>query len=294
MKLSEDIRKADLRKIAVPWLFVLPLLIFVAVLIAVPVIGAIFNSLLRDIPFLPQKFILFQNYADMYVSSSFRQSLGFTLLFIAVSVPLELALGILLAVLMNENIKGKSFLRAAVLVPWAVPIAVSAKVWELIYNYHYGLANFLLPGIEINWLGTSTSAFFAIVAADVWKTVPFVAIIVLAGLQAVPGEIYEQAKVDRANFLQRFFYITVPVLKPVITVALLFRTIDALRIFDIIYVLTGGGPGGSTNSLSMLAYSHYLTGDYGAGSAVSVVLFVIALVISVFYVKTLKFKGEIG
>jgi multiple sugar transport system permease protein len=131
------------------------------------------------------------------------------------------------------------------------------------------------------------------VVSDVWKTTPFVAIILLAGLQAIPDELYSQARVDRANFLQRFFKITLPLLKPVLIVALLFRTIDALRIFDLIYVLTGGGPGGATTSFSLYGYKYFLAGDFGYGSSVSVILFIIALGLSVFYVRLGKWNREV-
>ena len=147
-----------------------------------------------------------------------------------------------------------------------------------------------ITGEPVNWLGTSLGAFGAVVLADVWKTTPFVAIIVLAGLQAVPKELISQAKIDRANLLQIFFKVTLPLIKPVIIVALLFRTIDGLRVFDIIYVLTGGGPGGQTTSISHYAYKYFLSGDFGYGSAVSVVLFIVAFSLSVIYVKAGRFE----
>jgi multiple sugar transport system permease protein len=204
-------------------------------------------------------------------------------------------MGLLFALLLNQVIPFRGFLRACALIPWAIPAAISARIWELIYNYNYGLANFLLTNLgianqPINWLGTSIGAFFSLVIADAWKTTPFVAIILLAGLQIIPDELYRQAKVDRANFLQRFYKITLPLLKPVIIVALLFRTIDALRIFDLIYVLTHGGPGGATTSLSLHAYKYFLIGDFGYGSAVSAMLFVIAFGLSILYVKLGRFS----
>ena len=184
------------------------------------------------------------------------------------------------------------------LLPWAIPAAISARLWELIYNYSYGLTNFILLKIRIinepvNWLETGFSAFVALVIADVWKTTPFVAIILLAGLQAIPKEIYYQAVIDRANFLQRFFKITLPLLKPAIIIALLFRTIDAIRIFDLIYVLTKGGPGGTTTSLSLYAYKYYITGDFGYASSISVILFIISFIASIIYLKLGKFRQEV-
>ena len=277
--------------------FLLPLFLFLLLFVLVPVSGTLINSLFEDVSFLSRRFILFKNYARLLTDRLFWQSVRFTLFFLLVSVPLELALGMVFALPLNMKIPGRGLLRAAVLVPWVIPAAISARTWELIYNYHYGLANFCLRIIGFgdagfNWLGTGFGAFSAVVLADVWKTTPFVAVIFLAGLQAVPDEIYEQARIDRANFWQIFTRITLPILKPVIVVALLFRTIDALRIFDLIYVLTGGGPGGATTSVSLYAYQYFLNGDFGYGAVVSVVLFIIAFSFSLLYVKAARFSSE--
>lgn len=281
-----------------PYLFMLPLALFILIFVFWPIIGTFWTSFSRDIIFLKKKFILFENYRELLSDTGFWQSLRFTILFICVSVPLELIFGVLFAVLLNQDIPMRGVLRAAVLIPWAIPSVISGRIWELIYNYNYGLANFVITGLglsdgQVNFLGTNSGAFMAIVLADVWKTVPFVAIIVLAGLQAIPQDLYSQAKIDRANFAQSFFKITLPLLKPVLVVSLLFRTIDSLRVFDVIYVLTGGGPGGSTTSLSIYAYKYFLGGDFGYGSAVSIALFIISLTLSVFYVKFSRFAESL-
>lgn len=260
------------------YLFILPLVLFIGVLILYPVLGTIISSLYRDTTFLPKKWSGFGNYLHLLTDTGFHQSLKFTLMFIFISVPLELLLGLGVALLLHHPSKIRFFLRAACLIPWAVPAAVSARTWELIYNYSYGLANYVLQttglsSIPVNWMGSYPTAFTALVIADVWKTVPFVAIILLAGLSAIPYEIYQQARIDGSHFIQRFFYITVPLLKPVLLVSLLFRTIDALRIFDLIYVITSGGPGGSTSSLSLYAFKYFVNGDFGYGSVLSVALF---------------------
>jgi multiple sugar transport system permease protein len=145
----------------------------------------------------------------------------------------------------------------------------------------------------VNWLGSPPGAFLSLVAADAWKTTPFAAIILLAGISGIPEELYRQARVDGANIVQRFFHITLPLLRPVLLVTLLFRTIDALRIFDVIYVLTGGGPGGATTSLSLYGYEYFLAGDFGYGSAVSVVLFLIAFSLAILYVRLSGYQKEI-
>ena len=276
--------------------FLVPLLVFLLVFTLLPVLGTVVNSLFRDMPLHERELILLDNYRELASDAGFLRSLRFTALFVLVSVPLELALGLAFALILNEPVRFRGVLRACVLIPWAIPATISARTWQLIYNYDYGLANFLcmklgISGGPVNWLGTGPGALFALVLADAWKTAPFVAIILLAGLQAIPGELYAQARVDRAGFLQRFTRVTLPLLKPVLIVALLFRTIDALRIFDLIFVLTGGGPGGTTESLSLYGYNYFLAGDFGYGSAVSVTLFLAAFVLAVVYVKLGRF-GE--
>ena len=295
MKLA---KKYTFKEIKEASFFLLPLLAFILLFIFIPVLGTFITSLFEDVSFLEKEFIFLLHYKRLLSDARFWQSFRFTLLFISISVFLEIVLGLLLALILNMKILLRGVLRACILIPWVVPAAVSARTWELIYNYHYGLANFLylrlgLSNQPFNWLGTNIGAFVSLVMADVWKTTPFVAIILLAGLQAIPQELYAQAKIDRANFVQIFYKVTLPLLQPIIVVALLFRTIDALRIFDLIYVLTGGGPGGATTSLSLYAYKYFLSGDFGYGSALSVILFVIALLFSIIYVKSGRFTQQV-
>lgn len=277
--------------------FILPLLLFILGLIFLPVVGTFWTSLFRDVAFLPQRFLGFSNYIRLLKDPNFWQSAKFTLLFALVSVALEVILGTIFALLLNEKLPLRGWLRASVLIPWAIPIAISARVWELVYNYNYGLANFLLLKLgicsgPINWLGSGTGAFLSLLLADMWKTTPFVTIILLAGLQAIPEELYQQAKVDGTNFYQRFLKITLPLLRPVLLVAILFRTIDALRIFDLVYVLTHGGPGGTTTSLSLYGYKFFLSSDFGYGSAVSVACFLIAFSLSLLYLRMGRFGRD--
>jgi multiple sugar transport system permease protein len=293
---ARDVTHSDIKTACI---FILPLMALIFLFVLAPVLGTFANSFFRDVSFLDKRFVFLKNFQRLFSDSGFQQALKFTLLFILVSVPLEIVLGTVFAMLMNADVPLRGLLRACVLVPWAIPAAISARTWELIYNYSYGLANFVFTGLGItsrpvNWLGTSFGAFSAVVLADVWKTTPFVAIIVLAGLQAVPKDLINQAKIDRANLLQIFFRVTLPLIKPVVIVALLFRTIDGLRVFDMIYVLTGGGPGGETTSISHYAYKYFLSGDFGYGSAVSVVLFAVAFSLSVIYIKLGRFEtGQI-
>lgn len=275
--------------------FTIPLILFAIVFILFPVTGTFLTSFFQDVAFLSKRFVGFGNYQKLLTDAHFWQSVRFTLLFVAVSVSLEIILGMIFALILNEKFRFRGILRTAILIPWAIPVAISARTWQLIYNYDYGIFNFLalMTGITstpINWLGSSLGAFLSLVISDIWKTTPFITIILLAGLASIPQDVYKQAMVDGTTFYQRFFKITLPLLKPVLIVALLFRTIDAMRIFDLIYVLTGGGPGGSTTSLSLYAYKFFLAGDFGYGSSVSVVIFLIAFGLSILYIKLGHFK----
>lgn len=279
------------------YLYNLPLLFIISAFILFPVIGTFIVSFFRDVTFLPTKFIAFDNYLRLVRDAHFLDSILFTLSFTIVSVAIELVIGLLFALVLNEALPARVFLRITLLIPWVIPIAISGRIWELLYNYDYGLINYLALSLGItnepvSWLGTTSGAFISIVISDVWKTTPFMSVIILAGLSTINDELYEQAKMDGAKILQRFFSITLPLLKPVLIVALLFRTIDAVRIFDLIYVLTGGGPGGSTTSLSLYAYNYYVSGDSGYGSAVSVIVFIIAIALSAFYLRTVNLKGN--
>ncbi len=273
--------------------FILPLLFFITIFIFLPVIGTFWNSLWQDVAFIPKKFIGIANYSRLFLDNKFWQSTLFTLIFPGFSVLLEMIFGMFIALTLNEALKFRGLLRGIAIIPWAIPTVIGARIWQLIYRYDYGLANYLLGIIgitRINWLGTPAGAFFCLVLADVWRTTPFVAIILLAGLQVIPNELYEQAKVDGAGPVRRFFYITLPLLRPIIIVALIFRTIDALRVFDLIYVITGGGPGGATTSLSVYGYRFFLSGDFGYGSAISVILFLFALIIALLFIKIGRFQ----
>lgn len=281
----------------VPLTFLLPLALFIFSLVLLPILGTLAGSLFRDLPYLPKRFIGLDNYVWLFQDPGFWQALRFTTLFAAVTVPLEVGLGLFIALVLNERIPLRGILRACVLVPWAIPAAVSGRIFELIYNYSFGAANYLIQRLQladtpINWLGDEISAFAALVCADTWKTTPFAAIILLAGLAAIPQDLYRQARVDRANFFQRFTKITLPLLKPVIAVAVMLRTIDAFRIFDLVFVLTGGGPGGATTPLSLLGYAHFAAGDFGYGSAVSVIMFLMAFGLCLAVLATARLERQ--
>jgi multiple sugar transport system permease protein len=299
---SEKIMNNNNRLIRKDWwegyAFNAPAIAFAVAFILIPVIGTVIIGFFRDISFLPRKWIGLWNYINLLNDPHFWQSSVFTVLFVVASVSIEIILGLVFALVLNERLKFRGLLRAVILIPWAIPIAISARIWQLIYNYNYGVINYILTSLGIssepvNWLGSSFGAFFALVLSDVWKTTPFVTIILLAGLATIPQDLYKQAKIDGTTFVQRFLRITLPLLRPILMVALLFRTIDSIRIFDLVYVLTGGGPGGSTTSLSLYAYNFFLAGDFGNGSAVSVILFIMAFALAVAYIKIGRFQESV-
>jgi multiple sugar transport system permease protein len=276
-------------------LFLLPLVTFVTLLLLLPVLGTIWNSLWQDVPFIVRRFVMLNNYVQLMRDPQFWQATLFTIMFAVVSVCFEMIFGMITALVLNEKTRMRGALRGIALIPWAIPSVIGARVWQLIYRYDYGIANVILQqlGLEpVNWLGTPVGAFVAIILADIWRTTPFVAIILLAGLQTVRADVLEQAQIDGAGPFQRLFKITLPMIRPMMIVAVLFRTIDAIRVFDVIYIITGGGPGGTTASLSMYGYKFFLTGDFGYGSAVSVLLFIIAMLFVLFYVKVGRLRAE--
>ncbi len=280
------------------YLLLLPLLTLVGVFVLYPVAGACWTSLFRDVSFLPTRFVGLGNYTDLLARDEFWKAVRFTGLFTIVAVALEAVLGLLFALLLHERFRGRNALRAAVLVPWVIPTIVSARIWQSIFDYTYGLLNLIMTSSglsveRINWLGTTTSAFGALVVAEVWKTTPFMVIILLAGLQAVPGDLYQQARIDGASMMRRFWRITLPLLKPVLLIALIFRTIDSLRLFDLVYVLTGGGPGGSTKTLSLLGFEYYAADSFGRGASVSVVTFLLVFTITLGYLKLGRFAESL-
>ena len=230
----------------------------------------------------------FHNYAAMWGDERFWNALYNTAYFTAVSVAAELALGVALAVLLDRAFPGKSALRAVIMIPWAIPTVVSARMWEWMYNADFGLFNYLL-GADINWLGSPAWALNAAVFMDVWKTTPFVTLLVMAGLAGIPEDLYRAARVDGASQWMIFRRVTLPMLTPLLVVILIFRTIDSFRVFDAIYVLTGGGPANSTETLSIYAYKIlFQTLRFGYGSAVSVSVFMIVGLVTVFYVRLLR------
>jgi multiple sugar transport system permease protein len=268
-----------------------PALAVIALVAAYPIGYAIWLSLTEYSVRVPGKwrFVGFDNYTEAFGSSEFWEAVKNTFLFTGVSVTLELVIGLGMALAMHEAFRGRGLLRTVVLVPWAVLTVVSAITWRTLFEPQLGLAPQIFDAIGIGgnivWLGQEGYAMAVMILADVWKTAPFMALLLLAGLQVIPDDVYDAAKVDGATTWQRFRRITIPLLMPAILVALIFRTLDALRIFDLPYVLTGGSNG--TTTLSLIAHQE-LTANrlIGYGSALSILTFVIVMAVSFIYIRT--------
>jgi multiple sugar transport system permease protein len=266
-----------------------PALVVIALVAAYPIGYAIWLSLNEYSVRVPglSRWAGFKNYSDALSSTEFWEAVRATFLFTGISVTLELAIGLGMALAMHEAFKGRGLLRAVVLVPWAVLTVVSAIIWRTIFEPDLGLAPQLFDALGtfegVVWLGESGYAMAVMVLADVWKTAPFMALLLLAGLQVIPNDLYDAAKVDGATTWQRFTRITLPLLTPAILVALIFRTLDALRIFDLPFVLTRGS--NDTTTLSLLAHQEFTVNRIiGYGAALSVLTFVIVMAVSFLYI----------
>jgi multiple sugar transport system permease protein len=273
--------------------FIVPSLILVALITVYPAVYALYLSFHRKLPiFGISRFTGLDNYLFLIGDARFWNAFRNTLYFTVASVTLELILGLGVAILLDKAFRMRGLVRAVVLVPWAIPTVVSAKMWEWMYNSDFGILNYLL-GTQINWLGSPFWALNSAILMDVWKTTPFVAILLMAGLQVIPRELYQAARVDGAGRFDIFRRITLPLLKPVIFIVLTFRTLDAFRIFDAVYVLTGGGPANTTETLSIYAYKMlFQTLQFGYGSTLAIVVFCCVGLISLFYASLLR--GGIG
>jgi len=270
----------------------LPALLLIGLLLLLPIASTVITSLHIDTPFAPKRFVGLQNYAQLRDDPVARGTIEFTILFVTVSVALEILLGLIFALFIHHRFRGRGLVRASVLVPWAIPTVVAAVMWKYMLNDQYGFINLLLHGGHIEsyraYLADPGGARFAIILADVWKTSSFAALLILAGLQAIPDELYEAARVDGAGPIRTFFFITLPLLRPAILVALLFRIMDAFRVFDLVYVMTQGAPGGATQVLQFFGYQKmFPEQQFGYGSAVSVVVFIIVAIFSLLTVRLL-------
>ena len=272
--------KADRR---LGYLMVAPAVILLLAVTAYPLAYNVWNSFHSEnlsVATGQGGFVGGDNYTKLFQSSEWLHALLRTLAFAGVSVALETVVALGLALMLHRRFRGRGLLRVAILIPWAVPTVVSATLWKTMFDPRAGFVDYVF-GLHTTWLAGVWTSWAAILVADAWKNVPFIAIILLAGLQVIPTEIYEAANMDGANWRQSFRRLTLPLLKPALAVALVFRLLSALLVFDVIYIMTGGGPGLSTETLSFLNWQTFLVNtDFGYGGAISVMLVVLCLVMA--------------
>ncbi|WEX75633.1 sugar ABC transporter permease [Sinorhizobium numidicum] len=265
------------------WLLMLPLLVVMIAVIGWPLVDTVRLSFTNaKLVGTEGSFVGLDNYARMFGGSNFRRALVTTTWFAVVSVAAEMVLGVLAALLLNQQFRGRTALRALMILPWALPTVVNATLWRLIYNPEYGALNAALTQLGLldsyrSWLGEPGSALVALIVADCWKNFPLVALIALAALQAVPRDITAASLVDGAGPFNRFRFVIMPYLAGPLLVALVLRTIEAFKVFDIIWVMTRGGPANSTRTLSILVYQEAFSFQR-AGSGASLALIVTLLV----------------
>ncbi|HIW96105.1 MAG TPA: sugar ABC transporter permease [Candidatus Corynebacterium gallistercoris] len=301
--------KTKKRDFSAVWL-VGPSLLLLAVVIGYPVLRAIYLSFQSDKHLDPETgmfveggFAGFQHYlywigqrcmtpsgevaqcAPGQLSMDFWPALWNTLFFVVVTVSLETVLGLWMALVMNRAFAGRGLLRAAVLVPWAIPTAVTAKLWQFIFA-DQGIVNSVL-GTQIHWTTDPWAARFAVIIADVWKTAPFMAILILAGLQMVPSGVYEAARVDGASKWQQFTKITLPLIRPALMVAILFRTLDALRMYDLPVIMISSSANSPTAVISQLVIEDTKQGNYNSASAISTLIFLLIFAVAFIMIRFL-------
>jgi multiple sugar transport system permease protein len=261
-------------------LFVTPALLLLLVLVAYPFCMALYFSLSDSFIWRPSQFIGIRNFVNLWQSDAFRQTFQNAFVFTFVAVAVKLVLGVALALLLNQQLWFKRLIRGAVLLPWVIPTALSTLGWWWMFNSLYSVVNWTGIALDImdppgpNWLGQKYHAMAAVIVVNIWRGLPFFAITILAGLIAIPKELYEAAEADGAGPVKQFWYITLPLLKPVLGIVILFSTIFTFSEFNIIYVLTHGGPINSTHLFATLARQVGLeTGRIGEGAAISLYLF---------------------
>jgi len=247
------------------------------------------SALATDTPFVG-----LQNYIDVLTAPGFWAAMGRTLYFTLVSTALELVLGLIAAGLLNAKLRARWLFRAVVIIPWAIPTIVNAAMWKGIFNAQYGALNAALTQLGIidqyqAWLGDPTLALNMVIVADVWKTTPLVAFFLLAGLTSIPNELYEAAKMDRASWPRIFRTIVLPMLVPSISIVLVLRTVEAFKVFDIIYAMTRGGPVNGTQTVAYYAYTTAFSDqNFGVGAALSYIIVLVILVLTFVYLRMLR------
>jgi trehalose/maltose transport system permease protein len=286
------------RQTRLGWLLLLPSLAVVAFVAVYPLGKTVYQSFTNQefLELTPTKWVGLDNYRTLWHDSIFRDTVVLTVKFTAITVGFEFVLGLIIALVVNSGFKGRGVMRAVMLVPWAIPTVVAAQMWKWMLDDTYGVVNDL--GIRTHilshshaWISDPATSLASVCAVDIWKTTPFVALLLLAGLQVIPTDLYEAASVDGANKLQQFWRITLPLLRPAILVTLIFRTLDALRVFDVFQVFFGYRLGAQ----SMAVYDQSTTVNdqhVGYGASMSVAIFLIISLFVVVYVTFVRVREE--
>jgi trehalose/maltose transport system permease protein len=281
------------------WILLTPALAVVAFVALYPLGRTIYQSFTNE-QFLagiePTKWIGLKNYKDLIHDTIFRNAVWETVKFTLITVAFEFVLGMIIALVVNSGFKGRGAMRAVMLIPWAIPTVIAAQMWKWMYDDIYGVINDAGTRLHIlshshAWISEPGTSLAAVCAVDIWKTTPFVALLLLAGLQVIPGELYEAADVDGASKWQQFWKITMPLLRPAILVTLIFRTLDALRVFDVFYVFFGN----RLDTQTMAIYDQNTivsTGDVGYGAAISVAIFLIIGIFVIIYVTLVRVEDQ--
>ena len=287
------------RQTRIGWLLLLPALAAVGFVAIYPLGKTVYESFTNQ-EFLqglePTKWVGLDNYRTLWHDTVFRDAAWLTIKFTLITVSFEFVLGLIIALVVNSNFKGRGPMRAVMLVPWAIPTVVAAKMWQWMLDDVFGVVNDL--GMKLHllshphaWISEPATALASVSAVDIWKTTPFVALLLLAGLQVIPRDLYEAASVDGASQLQQFWRITLPLLRPAIAVTLIFRTLDALRVFDVFSVFFGNRP--DTQTMAIYAQSTIVgDGHVGYGAAISVAIFLIISVLVVIYMTFMRVTEE--
>jgi multiple sugar transport system permease protein len=293
-------RDANTRKLArMGWIFTAPALILIAAVTIFPIIYSVVMSL-NNVSVSGNGFALNgftgSNYSLVFGNSTWRYALGFTVLYTVVTVVVELVLGTLIALVLERLAAGRGWMMALLLIPWSMITVINAELWSYIFNPTYGAMQEIFGAVGLghpNFLGTPTPAIASMMVADIWKTTPFVAIIVLAGLVMLPGDIYEAAEIDGSSGWDTFWRITVPLLRPTLALAVMFRVLQAFGLFDLPYVLTNGGPGTATTSLAVLGYQAMFKNlSFGPGAAVATTTALLVLLGCLISLRT--FRVQVG
>lgn len=272
-----------------PYLLIMPALLFLIVFLVYPMINTVWLSFWKYSYFEPEikTFVGIKNYISLFKDVGFYSSLSFTVLFTLICISIEFVVGMALALVLKKVTRFGTVIRTISIFPYMVAPIAAGQIWRLLFNLDSGMVNYVLNVFSlrsVNWLGSNSGAFWAVVISQVWKSTPFVMLVLLSGLQSIPEEVYEAAVVDGASPWQSFKSITFPLLLPSVTIALVFETIFKLRVFDLVITLTGGGPGKATTPLGILLQRNYFqTYEAGYSGAISVVLLFLGATFSVLY-----------